>query len=87
MKRPPFSERIVADIIFRERAPGRDDLRDVVQWQMPDTVMRRFQAEARRQGTDLNTFLRAFVCAALTERAEAIRRAFHQLDGHTRSDR
>lgn len=82
MKRLPFSQRVVADILFSEREPGRDDLRDVVQWQMPDTVMRQFQAEARRQGTDLNTFLRDFVCAALTERAEAIRRIVHQLDGH-----
>lgn len=82
MKRQTFSQRIVADIIFREREPGHDDLRDVVQWQMPDTLMRLFQAEARRQGTDLNTFIRDFVCAALTERAEAIRRVVHQLDGH-----
>jgi hypothetical protein len=36
-----------------------------------DTVIRQFQAEARRQDTDLNTFIRDFVCAALTERAEA----------------
>lgn len=82
MKRQPFSERIVADIIFREREPGRDDRRDVVQWQMPEAVMRRFQAESRRQGTDLNTFIRDFICAALTERAETIRRIVHQLDGH-----
>ncbi len=82
MKRQPFAQRIVADILFSEREPGRDDLRDVVQWQMPDAVMRRFQAEARRQGTDLNTFIRDFVCAALTERAEAIRRIVHQMDGH-----
>ena len=82
MKRQPFSQRVVADIIFSEREPGRDDLRDVVQWQMPDAVMRQFQAEARRQGTDLNTFIRDYVCAALTERAEAIRRMVHQLDGH-----
>ncbi len=82
MKRTPFSQRVVADIIFSEREPGRDDLRDVVQWQMPTAVMRRFQAEARRQGTDVNTFIREFVCAALTERAEAIRRMVHQLDGH-----
>jgi hypothetical protein len=54
---------------------------------MPDTVMRRFQAEARRQGTDVNTFIRDFVCAALTERAEAIRRAVHELDSHRREAR
>jgi hypothetical protein len=82
MKRQPFAQRIIADINFSEREPGRDDLRDVVQWQMPDPVMRQFQAEARRQGTDLNTLIRDFVCAALTERAEAIRRIVHQLDGH-----
>ncbi len=87
MKRVPFSQRVVADIIFSEREPGRDDLRDVVQWQMPTAVMRRFQAEARRRGTDLNTFLRDFVCAALTERAEAIRRMVHQLDGHGGEER
>ena len=87
MKRQPCSQRVVADIIFSEREPGRDDLRDVVQWQMPDAVMRQFQAEARRQGTDLNTFIRDYVCAALTERAEAIRRMVHQLDGHGRADR
>jgi len=29
MKRKPFSKRVVADIIFTERVPGRDDLRDV----------------------------------------------------------
>ena len=82
MKRPPFAQRIVADIIFSEREPGRDGLRDVVQWQMPNAVMRRLQAAARRQGTDLNTFIRDFVCAARTERAEAIRRIVHQLDEH-----
>jgi hypothetical protein len=86
MPRPSFSQRIVADLRFSAREPGRDDLRDVVQWQMPDAVMRRFRAEARRQGTDLNTFIRDFVCAALTERAEAIRRMVHQLDGHDRAE-
>jgi len=51
---------------------------------MPTAVMRLFRAEARRQGTDLTTFIRDFVCAALTEQAEAIRRAVRQLDGHRR---
>lgn len=34
MKRVPFSQRVVADIIFSEREPDIDDQRDVVQWQM-----------------------------------------------------
>jgi len=84
MKRAPVCRRVVADLIFTARAPGRDDQRDVVQWQMPTAVMRLFRAAARRQGTDLNTCIRDFVCAALTEQAEAIRRAVHQLDGHRR---
>ena len=78
MKYPPLSARVRADIIFRAREPGRDDFLDVVQWQMPNTAMRLFEAEARRQRTDVNTLLRDFVCTALTERAEAIRRLNEQ---------
>jgi hypothetical protein len=80
MKSKPFSTRVVADIIFTERVPGRDDLRDVVQWQMPDAVLRRFRAEARRQGIDVNTLLRDFICTALTERAETMQRILSDLD-------
>ncbi len=41
---------------------------------MPNVVARLFEAEARRQGTDFNSLVREFVFAALTERAEAIKR-------------
>ncbi len=73
MKRRSFSQRVRADIVFRERLPGEEGL-DAVQWQMPDEVFRLFEREARRLHTDLNSFIRDFVCAALTERAEAIQR-------------
>jgi hypothetical protein len=63
-----------ASNIFRERLPG-EELFDTVQWQMPYTVMRQFQAEARRRKTDVNSLIAAFVCSALTERAEAIKRS------------
>jgi hypothetical protein len=76
MPRQPFSQRVRAELIFRERLPGEEAF-DPVQWQMPDAVFRRFEREAKRQGTDLNSLIRDFVCAALTERAEAIKR----LDG------
>lgn len=58
---------------FHERLPG-EELFDTVQWQMPDSVLRLFRAEARRRKTDLNSLIAEFVCAALTERAEAIKR-------------
>jgi hypothetical protein len=72
MKRASFSQRIVANLIFREREPGEEAF-DTVQWQMPNTLMRRFQVEARRRGTDVNALIRDVVCDALTERARAIR--------------
>jgi hypothetical protein len=71
LPRSPFWQRIRADLIFRERLPGEEAF-EPVQWQMP---FRRFVREARRQGTDVNAMIRDFVCAALTERAEAITRA------------
>lgn len=74
MPRPPYSQRVVADIIIRAREPGADDLRDPVQFQMPEAVYQRLQAEARRKGSDINALVRDIICAALTERAEAIRR-------------
>jgi len=74
MAHQPLSSRVRADLIFHAREPGYDDLFDTVQWQMPNAVLRLFQAEARRRKTDLNGLLRDFVCEALTERAEAIRR-------------
>src|SRR2546422_11515596 len=73
MKRRPFSQRVRADLIFRERLPG-DEALDTVQWSMPDTVFRLFEQEARRQYTDVNSLIRDVVCAALTERAAAIAR-------------
>lgn len=74
MPHTPLSARVRADLIFYARESGYDDHFDTVQWQMPNTVLRLFQAEARRRKTDLNSLLRDFVCEALTERAEAIRR-------------
>jgi hypothetical protein len=73
MPRKPFSQRVRADIIFRERQPGEEAF-DPVQFQMPNAVARLFEVEARRQGTDFNSLIRDFVCAALTERAEASKR-------------
>jgi hypothetical protein len=78
MKRSPLSERIQADLIFRERQPG--DGGDPVQWQMPDGILRLFEREARRHHTDLNSLIRDFVCAALTERAAAINRITAELE-------
>ena len=83
MKPPPFAQRVVADIVFHERQPGPDDWRDVVQWQMPDTVMRLFRAEARRRGTDVNTLIRDFLCDFLTERAEALQRGNTERDARS----
>jgi hypothetical protein len=83
MKHTPFLQRVVADIVFSERQPGRDDGRDIVQWQMPVAVMDLFHAEARRQGVDLNTLIRDVICAALTERVEAIRHANAELDRYS----
>ena len=83
MKNTPFSQRVVADIVFSERQPGRDDGRDVVQWQLSAAVLRLFRAEARRQGVELNTLIRDVVCAALTERVEAIRHANAELERRT----
>ena len=82
MKRAPFSQRVVADIVSSEREPGRDDFRDVVQFQMPNTVMRLFHTGACRQGTDVNTLIRDVVCEALTERARAIRGDATPTDHH-----
>lgn len=73
MTRRPFSERVRADLIFRERLPGEEAF-DTVQWSMPDTVLRLFKQEAQHRHTDLNSLMRDVVCAALTERAEAIAR-------------
>jgi hypothetical protein len=72
-QRQPFTARVRADLIFQERLPGEESF-DTVQWQMPDAVMRQFRAEARRRKTDLNSLIADFVCTALTERADAIRR-------------
>jgi len=72
MKRVPFSQRVIATISFEQSAPGQD-VQDPVQWNMPDTVMRLFRAEARKRKSDLNTLIADFVCSALTKRAEAIR--------------
>ena len=80
MKRKPFSQRVRADLVFHERLPGEEAL-DPVQWQMPDEVFRLFEREARRQHTDLNSLIRDVVCAALTERAEAIKRITFERDG------
>lgn len=74
MKRKPFTERIVAHIVFGERHPERDGGDDLVHFQMPEAVHRLFVAEARRRRTDLNTVVRDVICDALTERTEAIRR-------------
>ena len=52
MKRAPFSQRVVADIVFSERQPGRDDFRDVVPFPMPNKVMRLIRAEAQHRGTE-----------------------------------
>ena len=82
MKRRPFSERVRADLVFHERLPGEEAL-DPVQWQMPDEVFHLFEQEARRQHTDLNSLIRDFVCAALTERAEAIQRITAERDSQT----
>lgn len=71
MTRRPFSQRVRADLIFRERLPGEEAF-ETVQWSMPDTLLRLFQQEARRRHTDLNSLIHDVVCAALTERAEAI---------------
>ncbi len=79
MNRRPFSQRIRADLVFHERLPGEEGF-DTVQWSMPDTVFRLFAQEARRQKTDLNSLIRDVVCAALTERAEAIARLAAELD-------
>lgn len=73
MKHQSFSERVRADVIFRERLPGEEAF-DPVQWSMPDTLFRLFQQEARRRHTDLNSLIRDMVCDALTEPAEAIAR-------------
>jgi hypothetical protein len=82
MKRQAFSQRVVADIIFRAREPGQDDHRDAVQFQMPTALLRLFQAEARRRGVDFTTCIRDVLCEALTDRAEAIRRLNHQRERH-----
>ncbi len=82
MKRRPFSERVRADLVFHERLPGEEAL-DPVQWQMPNEVFHLFEQEARRQHTDLNSLIRDFVCAALTERAEAIQRITAERDSQT----
>lgn len=79
MPRRPLAQQFIADISFRERQPGEEAF-DAVQWQMPSTLLRRFQAEARRRQTDLNSLLRDVVCAALTERAAAIRRVYAALE-------
>ncbi len=84
MKRRPFSQRVRADLVFHERLPGEEAL-DPVQWQMPDEVFRLFEREAQRQHTDLNSLIRDVVCAALTERAEAIKRITAERDS-TASD-
>lgn len=82
MPRKPFSQRVRADLIFRERLPG-EELFDTVQWQMPNAIARAFEREAKRQGTDFNSLIRDFVCAALTERAEAIKRINAEPAGET----
>ena len=79
MKRKPFAQRVRADLVFRERLPG-EEAYDPVQWQMPDEVFRLFEQEARRQHTDLNSLIRDFVCAALTEQAAAIQRSITERD-------
>lgn len=73
MKHDAFSQRVRADLVFRERLPDEAAL-DPVQWQMPDAVFRLFEAEARRRRTDLNSLIRDFICEALYERAAAIKR-------------
>lgn len=80
MKRKPFTERIIANIVFSERPPESEYMGELVQWQMPEKVYRLFVAEARRRHTDLNSLVRDVVCDALTERAEAIRRINAELD-------
>jgi hypothetical protein len=47
----------------------------------------RFSAclSAKRRGTDVNSLIRDFVCAALAERAEAIRRFNAEHDERRRS--
>ncbi len=79
MKRSSFSERVRVDLIFHKRLSSEEVL-DPVQWQMPDEVFRLFEREARRQHTDLNSLIRDFVFAALTERAEAIKRIATERD-------
>ena len=82
MKRAPFSQRVVADLVFSQCQLGRDDFRDVVWFQMANAVMRLFHAKARRRGTDVDTLIRAVVCKALTERAQAIRSDAAPADPH-----
>ena len=72
MKQKPFSQRGRAELVFHERLPGEEAFEPVA-WQMPDAVLRIFQAEARRRGTDLNSLVRDFVCEALSDRAAAIK--------------
>ncbi len=79
MPRRPLAQRVRADLIFRERLPG-DDAFEMVQWQMPDAVMRLFVQEARRQGIEVNRLIRDVVCAALTDRTEAIARFNEERD-------
>jgi hypothetical protein len=74
MPTKPLSQRVRADLIFRERRPG-EEASETVQWQMPNKVLQLFQREARRQGVDFNTLICDFVSTALTERAEAIKRS------------
>ncbi len=80
MKRTPFTERIVAQIVFSERQPERDGSGDLVHFQMSEIVYRLFVAEARRRHTDRNSLVRDVVCDAPTERAEAIRRSNAERD-------
>jgi hypothetical protein len=52
----PFSQRLRADIVFRERLPSEEAF-DSVQFQMPNAMARLIEAEARRQGTDFNSLM------------------------------
>ncbi len=83
MKRKPFTERIVAHIVFSECQPERDGSGEFVHFQMPEAVSRLFVAEARRRHTDVNSLVRDVVCDALTERAEAIRQINAERDGRS----
>ena len=85
MNRRPFSERIHADLIFREHLPDAG-VGKPGQWHMPEAVFRLFGREARRQQTDRNSLIRAVVCTALTERAEAIRRITAERDRQARDE-